>query len=152
MTIRLLSAALFVAILALAGALVSPALAHGGGVKAVIDKSEQRMQVWKGDTLLYTWPASTGKKSAYTPTGTFYVQRYWAGEHNSSKYGTKMIDTVYYDGTRAIHGIDDPDKLALIGVQGVSMGCTVLSPQHAKIFFDLARSHKTSQVKIVIQQ
>jgi hypothetical protein len=129
--------------------LASPALA---GVKAVIDKSTQQMQVWEGDTLLYTWPASTGKKSSYTPTGTFHPYKVSAGKHRSSKYGASMIDSVYYKGTRAIHGVDEPESVALLGVKGSSMGCTHLSAANAKIFYTLVQKHGFSGVTIVIQE
>src|SRR5689334_21732404 len=78
------------------GALMSaPAAA---GVKAVIDKSEQRMYVWENGTLTYTWAASTGKKSTYTPTGTFHPYKQ-IRHHISSTYGKPMAFAVYYKDT-----------------------------------------------------
>jgi len=138
------------ALLTLAAAVVLPSAAHAG-VKAVIDKSEQTMRVWEGDKLLYIWPASTGKLSAYTPTGTFHPTRFYPGRHTSGKYGGSMIDSVYYKGIRAIHGVDEPEHLAALGKYGTSNGCTHLSPEHARIFYRLASKYKHSQVTIVIQ-
>lgn len=148
--VRFFTTVLFAALLALGGTLVfaSPASAE---VKAVIDKSEQTMRVWESGTLLYTFPASTGKLSAYTPTGTFHPTRFYAGKHISGKYGGSMIDSVYYKGIRAIHGVDEPEHLAALGKYGTSNGCTHLSAENARIFYGLARKYKPSQVTIVIQ-
>ncbi len=133
------------ACIALLAALGAPAFAS---VRAVIDKSEQRMRVYDGDTLLYDWPASTGLMSSYTPTGTFHPIRFYPGTHASGKYGKNMIWSVYYKGIRAVHGVDDPSDLAALGKWGTSMGCTHLSPTNAKIFYDIAqRQHVTIKIQ-----
>jgi hypothetical protein len=122
-------------------------------LKAVIDKSEQRMYVYDGKgTLLHNWCASTGKVSSYSRVGTFRPHRFWPGTHYSSSYGGKMIDSVYYDGNRAVHGVDDPAELEALCKYGTSYGCTHLSAEHANIFYNLVVNLKRSEVQIIVQE
>lgn len=141
--------ALAVLILCMCGATPSTA-----GVKAVIDKSDQLMFVWVDGIFRYVWLASTGKKSAYTPTGQFHPTRFYPGVHQSSKYGSNMYWTVYYEvrGVRAVHGVDKLEDLEALGNYGTSYGCTHLTVEHAKLFYDLTQSYKRSQVEIIIQE
>lgn len=121
------------------------------GVRAIIDKSEQRMYVYVNEKLTHVWLASTGAKSAYTPTGTFHPQSFDA-THVSSIYGDPMPYSVFYKGDRAVHGTVDPEKIPLLGVRGSSMGCTHLSVEDAKTFYQLASKYKPRNVTIKIQE
>jgi LysM repeat protein len=50
-----------------------PAPPAGGGKRIVIDISEQHLYAYQGDTLAYSFVASTGKPGAGTRTGSFSV-------------------------------------------------------------------------------
>ncbi len=130
----------------LTGLGATPSLAS---IRAVIDKSEQRMYVYLDGNLHYTWLASTGKKSTYTPTGTFHPYKRLK-HHISSTYGKPMAWAVYYKGTRAIHGTDGLDD-ALLG-SPASMGCTHITNDQAKIFYGLVEKYGNAGVTIVIQE
>lgn len=140
-----------VAALALCVGGATPSMAE---VTAVVDKSDQLMFVWVDGIFRYAWLASTGEKSTYTPEGNYHPTRFYPGVHKSSKYGDNMYWTVYYEvkGVRAVHGVDKPEDLKALGNYGTSYGCVHLSPENAKIFYDLAQAHKRSQVKITIQE
>lgn len=141
---------LFLGLAALLLALLWAAPANAAGITAIIDKSKQRMLVYDDWCLRYDWPASTGLLSSYTPSGTFHPVKFAPGVHPSSKYGKNMYWAVYYKGVRAIHGIDNPDDLKKLGVEGSSMGCTHLTPEDAKTFYHMV--HGRTDVTIVIQQ
>lgn len=154
--VRFYTAVFFLALLAVGGALVFSSSAHAATkLKAVVDKSEHQMYVYdEAGKLLYQWDASTG--GAYTPTGTWHVTGFSAGMHHSSKYGTRMYWTVYYepaDGTarRAVHGISDAANVAALGKSSAGMGCVHLSVEDSKTFYNLAAQYKHREVAIVIE-
>lgn len=122
-------------------------------IKAVVDKSDQRMYVYDDEgEMLYSFCASTGKVSTYSRVGTFHPQSFRPGKHYSGSYGGSMINSVYYDGARAVHGVEEPENIKALCHYGTSYGCTHLSIGDAKIFFDLAAKYKPSEVEIIIQQ
>ena len=122
-------------------------------VRAVVDKSEQHVYVYDGKGhLLYSWCASTGKVSSYSRTGTFRPTKYYPGKRFSGSYGGSMIDSVYYDGKRAIHGVDEPANLAALCKYGTSYGCVHVSPENAHTFNQLTKPLKPREVEIVIRQ
>lgn len=114
------------------------------GVKAVIDKSEQRMYVSQNGKHLYTWKVSTGKKLSWTRNGTFGIQSLRPNWYSRKYNNAPMPHSVFYDDGRAIHGTDNVERL---GYQD-SRGCVRLSRENAKIFFNLVKDDRNLVIVI----
>jgi hypothetical protein len=125
----------------------------GTKIKAVVDKSQQMMHVYDATGReIYTFCASTGKLSSYSRVGTFHPYRFYPGKHYSGSYGGSMIDSVYYDGNRAIHGVDEPKNVEALCKYGTSFGCVHISKENARIFYNLTKSYRPGEVQIIIRQ
>lgn len=110
-----------------------------------------------GLTLLYDWPASTGRARAEvtpagrrvltdTPEGLYQLDpaRLYA-DYRSHSWDQPMPHAMFFDWVRhgqktglAIHAAMGAD-IAKLG-RPASAGCVHLSPDHARILFDLVRS------------
>lgn len=121
-----------------------PAPSYGGSKRILVDISEQHMYVYDGDTLVYSFVASTGMNNA-TRVGTFAVQSkipnawgstwsiwmpYWLG--------------IYYAGglENGIHALPILPNGATLweGFLGrpISYGCVVLGTYDAQQLYDWA--------------
>ena len=102
---------------------------------AKIDISKQRMHVYKGDTLLYKWKISSGKKGHATPRGKykaiFTVKDYKSRTYNNAP----MPYSVFFKYGYAIHGTKSVNRLG----SRASHGCIRLHTQNAKKFYALVR-------------
>jgi hypothetical protein len=122
-------------------------------IKAVVDKSQQMMHVYDATGReIYTFCASTGKVSSYSRVGTFHPYKFYPGKHYSGSYGGSMIDSVYYDGNRAIHGVDEPKNVEALCKYGTSFGCVHISKENAHTFYNLTKSYRPGEVQIIIRQ
>ena len=109
-----------------------------------IDVSEQHMYVWEGDTLLWSWPASTGIATHPTRRGTFAVQskidNAW-----SSPWQLWMPNWlgIYWAGgsENGIHALPIQNGRRLwAGFLGtpISYGCVVLGVEEASMLYNWA--------------
>ena len=126
------------------GSAAAPA-APGGGKRIVVDLSDQRMYVYQGGQLQWTWVVSTGRPGQSTAVGHFKVLNkipnayastwslqmpywlgiYWAG---SLQNGIHALP-IQANGQRLWEGY--------LG-QRVSFGCVILSTQNAATLYNWA--------------
>ncbi len=113
---------------------------------AKIDISKQRMKVYKGGELIYTWKTSTGKKGYATPRGNYKVQ--WTSKnYRSRKYNNApMPYSVFFKNGYAIHGTRSVNRLG----RRASHGCVRLHTKNAKKFFALVNNTDKSNTSIRI--
>ena len=118
----------------------------GGGLKFVVSVSRQTCWLYRGNTLLYQWRCSTGRRGYPTRYGTFRIQSkipvaygsawninmpywlgiYWAGSTENGIHGLPWNATT---GVRVWAG--------LVG-RPVTFGCIMLDNWAAKTLYDMA--------------
>jgi lipoprotein-anchoring transpeptidase ErfK/SrfK len=121
-----------------------PAPSYGGSKLILVDISEQHMYVYDGDTLLYSFVASTGKNN-YTKVGTFAVQSKIPNAYGST-WDIWMPDWlgIYYAGgsENGIHALPILPNGATLwaGYLGtpISYGCVVLDTYDAELLYNWA--------------
>lgn len=110
-----------------------------------IDISQQHFYAWEGDTLVYSFPASTGLPGQDTAIGHFQVldkmpMAYSSVWHLQMPYWLG----IYYVGNieNGIHGLPiRPDGSVMWGGllgQRASYGCIILSTEAARLIYDWA--------------
>ncbi len=119
---------------------------RGGDKRVVVSISQQRCYVYDGDTLLYEWVCSTGRRSSPTKPGTYYIQSkirtaygsawdiwmpywlgiYWAGSTENGFHGLPWNATT-----------GRPTWAGLVGTP-ITYGCIMLSNENAKILWEMA--------------
>ncbi len=110
-----------------------------------IDISQQRFYAWEGDTLVYSFPTSTGLPGQDTAIGHFQVLDKMPMAY-SSVWRLKMPYWlgIYYVGNieNGIHGLPiRPDGSVMWGGllgQRASYGCVILSTEAARLIYDWA--------------
>lgn len=106
-----------------------------GRVLAKVDISSQRMKVYRGGRLLYTWKVSTGRRGYGTPTGTWRIhrmhKRYFSRKYDNAPMPYAMF---YYRGF-AVHGTSSIKRLG----RPASHGCVRLHPDNARKLFSLVK-------------
>ena len=118
----------------------------GTGLSFVVYISQQRCYLYRGDSLLYNWPCSTGRTGAGTRTGTFSVQSKIRNAYGSS-FGFWMPYWlgIYYAGAseNGIHGLPVNASTGVtiwanaVGVP-ITFGCIMLSNEAAITLYNLA--------------
>ncbi len=117
-----------------------------GNIVVNIDISEQKMNVYKGKNLLYTWRVSTAKRGYNTPKGN-YKPYHLAKMHYSTLYdNSPMPYSIFFKGGYAIHGTNSTSRLG----RRASHGCVRLDTSNAKKLFNLIKQHgyKKTSIKI----
>jgi LysM repeat protein len=117
----------------------------GGDKRIVIDLSEQRMYVYQGGQLLYTWVVSTGMPGADTITGHFSVLNKIPNAY-AYTWGLQMPYWlgIYWAGSlqNGIHALPIMANGQLLWEgylgQRVSYGCIILSTQNALTLYNWA--------------
>lgn len=120
------------------------AASYGGSKYILVDISEQHMYVYEGDTLIYSFVASTGMNNA-TRTGLFYVQSRIPNAYGST-WNIWMPDWlgIYWSGglENGIHALPIlPNGGTLwAGYLGtpISYGCVVLGTYDAQVLYNWA--------------
>ena len=108
-----------------------------GNIVVKVDLSEQIMNIYKGDTLIYSWFVSTAADGYVTPTGK-YKPYHTAKMHFSKQfYNSPMPYSVFFKEGYAIHGTE---YIRGLGYKA-SHGCVRLDPNNAKKLYDLVLKH-----------
>ncbi len=108
-----------------------------GDIVVKVDLSEQIMNIYKGDTLIYSWFVSTAADGYVTPTGK-YKPYHTAKMHFSKQfYNSPMPYSVFFKEGYAIHGTEYVRSLGY----KASHGCVRLDPNNAKKLYDLVLKH-----------
>jgi lipoprotein-anchoring transpeptidase ErfK/SrfK len=121
-----------------------PAPSYGGSKLILVDLSEQHMYVYDGDTLVYSFVASTGMHNA-TKVGTFAVQDKIPNAYGST-WDLWMPNWlgIYYAGglENGIHALPILSNGATLwaGYLGtpISYGCIVLDTYDSQLLYDWA--------------
>ncbi|HEX9332532.1 MAG TPA: L,D-transpeptidase [Anaerolineales bacterium] len=121
-----------------------PVSSYGGSKYILVDISEQHMYVYEGDTLIYSFVASTGLNNA-TRIGTFAVQSKIPNAYGST-WNIWMPDWlgIYWSGglENGIHALPILPNGATLweGFLGrpISYGCVVLGTYDAQVLYDWA--------------
>jgi len=117
-----------------------------GDLFVKVDLSEQIMNVYKGDTLVYSWFVSTAVDGLVTPTGNF--KPYHAEKMHFSKqfYNSPMPYSVFFNEGFAIHGTEYVRSLGY----KASHGCVRLHPDNANKLYTLVLrcGYDHTQIKI----
>lgn len=122
----------------------APVVASGGGKYILVDISEQHMYVYEGDTLIYSFVASTGINNA-TRVGMFAVQSKIPNAYGST-WNIWMPNWlgIYWSGglENGIHALPILPNGATLweGFLGrpVSYGCVVLGTYESQLLYDWA--------------
>ncbi len=117
-----------------------------GSIQVNIDLSQQKMFVYKGNNLLYTWLVSTARKGYNTPRGS-YKPYHLAKMHYSTLYNNSpMPYSIFFKGGYAIHGTNSIKRLG----RRASHGCIRLHPSNARKLYNLVKIHgyKRTSIKI----
>ncbi len=122
----------------------NPAPSYGGSKYILVDISEQHMYVYDGDTLIYSFVASTGMNNA-TRVGTFAVQSKIPNAYGAT-WNIWMPNWlgIYWAGglENGIHALPILPNGATLwaGFLGrpISYGCVVLSTYDSKVLYDWA--------------
>jgi lipoprotein-anchoring transpeptidase ErfK/SrfK len=102
----------------------------------VINLSEQRLNAWEGDALMFSASVSTGRSDEPTPIGIFSVQqkseRAWM---QGETYDVPNVPyAMFYSGNYAIHGAYWHSQFG----SPISSGCINLPVDQAAWLFDWA--------------
>ncbi len=117
-------------------------------ITAHVDLSEQKINVYKGTTLLHQWRVSTARRGYVTPTGT-YKPLSMQKMHYSKKYhNSPMPYSIFFKGGYALHGTRSISRLGHIA----SHGCVRLHPTHAKELYALIKEYGKENTTITITQ
>lgn len=108
-----------------------------GDIFVKVDLSEQIMNIYKGDTLIYSWFVSTAADGYATPMGK-YKPYHTAKMHFSKQFdNSPMPYSVFFKEGYAIHGTEYVRSLGY----KASHGCVRLHPDNAKKLYDLVLKH-----------
>lgn len=116
-------------------------------ITAKINLSNQRMEVFRGDELLYNWKVSTARRGYRTPLGK-YKPLYLVKMHYSRKYhNSPMPHSIFFNGGYAIHGTNSIGRLG----KKASHGCVRLHPKNAQKLFTLVLEYgkKNTSIEII---
>ncbi|HVL51283.1 MAG TPA: L,D-transpeptidase [Actinomycetota bacterium] len=112
--------------------------------RIVVDKSDHKLTVFKGDELLMEMPAGIGTRATPTPVGEFYVDISIPFANTGGAYGAHMLSIAGYSevhmtfgggiGQLAIHGTNNRSS---VGVNS-SNGCVRLFNESILRLKDLA--------------
>ena len=131
-----------------------PAPAYSGSKYILVDISEQHMYVYDGDTMIYSFVASTGMNNA-TRVGTFAVQSKIPNAYGAT-WNIWMPDWlgIYWAGglENGIHALPILPNGATLweGYLGrpVSYGCVVLGTYEAGLLYDWAQIGTTVEIRL----
>ena len=116
-------------------------------LKIIIDKSRQRMYVYKDFKHLYTFKVSTGKAGHRTPNGVFKPYSVEAMHYSRKYFNSPMPWSVFFNGGVAIHGTSSLSRLG----SPASHGCVRTYPRSAKRIYNLVRRYGKSNTTIIVR-
>lgn len=122
-------------------------LKMSGTLKVDIDLSQQKMRLYKGGKLLYTWQVSTARGGYITPAGRcnpYHTERM----HYSKLYdNSPMPYSIFFKHGYAIHGTQYVRSLG----SRASHGCVRLRTSNAKKLYDLVKKNGYSNTSIEVK-
>ncbi len=124
--------------------LLSPTKTH---LKIVVDKSIQRIFVYRDLEHLYTFKSSTGKAGHRTPSGVFRPYSLEAMHYSRKYYNSPMPWSVFFNGGVAIHGTEAIHNLG----RAASHGCVRTHPKSARRIYNLVRRYGRRNTTIIVR-
>ena len=117
-----------------------------GDIHVKVDLSDQIMNVYIGDTLVYSWFVSTAAGAYFTPTGKFKPY-HTAKMHFSKQYdNSPMPYAIFFKEGFAIHGTEWVRSLGY----RASHGCVRLHTDNAHKLYNLVQQYGYHRVSISI--
>lgn len=140
---------LFSLVLAVCALIADPTMESArANVVVRIQLSQQTMSVAVDGAYFATWSVSTARRGYRTPIGNYRPQLL-ARMHYSRLYDyTPMPYSIFFRRGYAIHGTTEIHNLG----RTVSHGCVRLSPDNARLLFELVQSHGRQNTMIEIVQ
>jgi len=124
--------------------LLNPTKTH---VKIIVDKSVQRIYVYKDMEQLYTFKSSTGKAGHRTPNGTFKPYSLEEMHYSRKYFNSPMPWSTFFNGGVAIHGTSALSRLG----HAASHGCVRTHPVSARRIYKLIRHYGRSNTTIIVR-
>jgi lipoprotein-anchoring transpeptidase ErfK/SrfK len=116
-------------------------------LKIIIDKSSQRMYVYKDFHHIFTFKVSTGKAGHRTPSGVFKPYSLERMHYSRKYYNSPMPWSTFFNGGVAIHGTNSLGRLG----HPASHGCVRTYPQSARRIYNLIRQYGKYNTTIVVR-
>ena len=129
--------------ISLIAATSTPPASH---IRAHVDLSTQKMELYVDDELIDVFPVSTGRIGYGTPPGEYQAQWITAFWRSRKYHYAPMPWSVFFHEGYAIHGTTDVWHLG----QPASHGCIRLKPDNAKIFYTLVLKNGSDNTTITI--
>lgn len=125
---------------------LTSAPAWAARVEAKVDLSQQKMKVYHGGKLKYSFPISSGKKGFRTPTGRWGVTRMHRKYYSKKYHGAPMPNSIFFYRGYAIHGTNQVSRLG----RTASHGCIRLAPGNARALFNLVKANGRQNFRVKI--
>jgi len=123
--------------------LLNPARTH---LKIVVNKSVQRIFVYKDLEQLYTFKSSTGKAGHRTPSGVFRPYSLEVMHYSRKYYNSPMPWSTFFNGGVAIHGTEAIHNLG----RAASHGCVRTHPVSAHRIYNLIRRYGRKNTTVIV--
>ena len=124
--------------------LLNPIQAH---LKVIVDKSDQRIYVYRDLAHLYTFKTSTARRGYYTVTGTFHPLSLERMHYSRKYHNSPMPWSVFFHGGFAIHGTESIHRLG----RPASHGCVRTHPVSARRIYNLIRKYGKKNTEIIVR-
>jgi len=115
-------------------------------LKIIVDKSVQRIYVYKDMEQLYTFKSSTGKAGHRTPSGTFKPYSLEVMHYSRKYFNSPMPWSTFFNGGVAIHGTSAIHNLG----RAASHGCVRTHPVSARRIYNLIRRYGRKNTTIIV--
>jgi lipoprotein-anchoring transpeptidase ErfK/SrfK len=138
---------------ALTGAMLFMSIGAGSAhaanrVVAVVDISDQRMEVLIDGIPTFEWKVSTARKGYVTPRGSFKPTRLEEMWYSRKYDMSPMPHSVFFSGGYAVHATNYVKRLGT----PASHGCIRLHPNDASDFYQLVQVYGRSNTSILITE
>ncbi len=115
-------------------------------LKIVVNKSQQRIYVYRDLEHLYTFKSSTGKAGHRTPSGVFKPYSLETMHYSRKYYNSPMPWSTFFNGGVAIHGTEAIHDLG----RPASHGCVRTHPVSARRIYNLVRRYGKANTTIIV--
>lgn len=116
-------------------------------LKIVVNKSLQRIFVYRDLKHLYTFKTSTARRGYYTVTGRFRPLNMERMHYSRKYHNSPMPWSVFFHGGFAIHGTESIHRLG----HPASHGCVRTHPVSARRIFNLIKKYGKNHTEIIVR-
>ncbi|MCP4277618.1 MAG: L,D-transpeptidase [Gammaproteobacteria bacterium] len=125
---------------------MATAVSQAAVVDVNINLSKQKMDVVVAGHHEFSWDISSARRGYETPTGRFRPN-WMTRMHYSEQYEySPMPHSIFFHQGYAIHATNEIRRLG----RPASHGCVRLSPDNARILYDLVELYGMGETKIVV--